>query len=298
MPEQTSGPKDQIIPSIALDNRPATSRQDSLTQTSSDVSPDSDQESNMSDDYEDDNDVPDSDAQDDTCGQNPDGQQREDYQDLGTLLRRCSIPHYDRNIKIFWTNDLRRRILTRERIVEELQAYQMATPTLFDGTTIAACADDIMEKHHKVFAILTLLDKGPCIRTVMNDRLLDTDLPLCTNKSTLCPLFRRSRKKSKPTPLTCLSSPDWRPVHREAFFKFQYSLDPQFLNLKEDRRTPEHRNFGYETVLPFMEEEERQRGGYGIVTKIKIHPDCHGFHDVLRSVRLPSLPFQACIADA
>jgi hypothetical protein len=255
-----------------------------------------DQRRSISDEEEDDTDVPDSDAYDDAYGQDPDGQQRVDFKDLGMLLRRCAIQHYDKQIKFFWTNKLLERILTRKRVMEELQAYQEVNPALFNGTTIAVCADNILKYHYKIFAILTLLGKGPCIRDVM-EALKDTDLPLSTSKSTLCPLYRRSRRTSKRQPVACLSRPDWKPVHREAFLRYQYALNPEFLDLEADRRTPKHRDFGYETVLPFIHEEEGQQGAYGTVTKVTIHPDCHGFRDVLKSVCSLLLPFYACTAD-
>jgi hypothetical protein len=251
---------------------------------------DSDQRSSMSDEYGDDNNMADVDEYEDTYGQDPDEQHREDYGELDNLLRRCAIQHYDRSTRFFWTNKLLERILTRKRVMEELEAYQKADPALFNGTTIAACADNIMETHLKVFAILVLLDKGPCIRDVMAT-LKDTDLPLSTNNSKSCRLYRHSRKTSKLQLVACLSRPDWKTLHREAFLKLQHALSPQYLDLEEDRRTPKHSDFGYETVLPFIHEEERQQGAYGVVTKVTIHPDCHGFHDVVKSVCSLLLPF-------
>jgi hypothetical protein len=276
---------EHMIPRIRLP-------QNSMMQNLGDFALDSDERSSTDDDCEDGNDLSDSDAQDDTCGQDPDRQQREDYKDLGNLLRRCSIRHYDRKTKYFWTNELLDRILTLERVMEELQAYQEKDPAFFGGKPITACAKNILKEHHKVFAILTLIDKGPCIKNVIADRLKDTDLPLSTNnESPSYPLYRRSRKKSEPQKVKCLSGPDWRAPHRELFFKYQYALDPEFLDLEQDRRTPKHKEFGCETVLPFLSQEERQQGGYGVVTKVDIHPNCHGFNDVLESVRLPFLSF-------
>jgi hypothetical protein len=42
------------------------------------------------------------------------------YRTLAGLLRRCNFKHADKRIGYFWSYDLLRRIMTKERIVEAL----------------------------------------------------------------------------------------------------------------------------------------------------------------------------------
>ena len=251
------------------------------------VVPDSEDNSSLSDDgamEEDHDEIYDYiENQDEIFGQDPEGQQRSEYKDLGTLLRRCAIQHVDKKrIKRFWPSKLLDQILTRDRIIEELRAYESDQPGLFDGESIDAFADDISRRHRKVFAILTLTGQGPCIKNIVNEGLQDRDLPLFAG-GTSYQIFRGSR--DLPELVQCFSSPTWHSCHKDMVLDLQYAVKPLVLNLEDDGRTPRHRNFHPKVVLPFMHEEERHRGGYGVVKEVTVHPDCHKFHKLLQSVR-------------
>ncbi|KAH7345790.1 kinase-like domain-containing protein [Pyrenochaeta sp. MPI-SDFR-AT-0127] len=226
------------------------------------------------------------DSQDEIYGQDPEGQQRSDYKDLGTLLRRCGIQHADkRRVKRFWPTSLLGRILTRDRIVEELQAYVEKEPTLYDGKALHVLADTILLHHRKVFTILVLIGKGHTIGIVIKEQLKDKHLPLQSHETT-CQLYREHRRSRQLRLVKCFSRPEWETFHRDGFSDFQYAVNPQILRLEEDKLTPKHEDFHLKVVLPFTNEEGRQQGGYGYVTEVKIHPDCHEFHKLLKSIEL------------
>lgn len=223
-------------------------------------------------------------------GHDPDGLQRDDYTDLGKLLRMCAIRHMDRRIQCFWPNELLNRILTRGRVVEELQEYQKADPRLFEGKALGALADNILLYHRKVFAILTLLAQGSCIENVIEAGLKDKHLPLYAREATEYKLYRKSRRDSKSHLVKCLLGQGWQTHQRERFLEIQYALNPQVMELNTDGRTPKHKDFELQDVLPFMHQKRRHQGGYGSVTEVRIHPDCHRFDNVLKSVCLSFPP--------
>jgi hypothetical protein len=231
-------------------------------------------------------------------GQDPEGQQRRDYRNLDNLLRTCAIRHSNKNIKYFWTPTLLRQILTKERVVEELSAYQQETPTLFGKYPIETLADSILLERLKFFAILILLHKGPCIEEVVSEGLADKDLPLQKDNTASCQLYQVSRKTRTSRLVQCFSGTGWATLHRDGFVLYQHALSPQFLEFEMDERTAKHREFDSDVVLPFVDEEDQEEGGCGVVTKVTIHPDCHSFyrgsHNLLNSVELVTRTSPRC----
>lgn len=213
------------------------------------------------------------------------GQHDAAYQSLDECLRKHAVPHCDTQIKWFWTERSLTQFLTKGRILKELHGYQIAKPALFSLQTLSELTDIIFKHHRKVFAILCLIGKGDVISDLMHE-LKDTDLPLQTlagdsNHN----LYRWSPQASGLVHVRSLSSPIWNTCDREAFSKYQRSVSPEFLEMDEDGHTPKHETFHKEVVLPFMGETDVECGGYGVVSKIEVHPDCHGFHNLLKTVR-------------
>lgn len=206
---------------------------------------------------------------------------------LGHVLRNSGHQHFDIRVKHFWTDDVLARTMTKHSVAVELQRYKGKDPALFTATPIETIADNILKHRRKIFAVLALLEKGACIEKVIAEGLVDKDLPLHTDGSSSCPLYRVVNSRSRK--VRCFSRRcDWNIVHREKFLTSQYAMSPQFLGFGPDGRTPKHEEFSPEVVLPIMQENERQQGGYGVIKKIKIAPTCHGFHNRLRLVRLPA----------
>lgn len=192
-------------------------------------------------------------------------------------------------MKWFWTEKSLTLLLTKDRILKELEGYQRAKPAPFRRQTPSELTDIIFQHHRKVFAILCLLGKGALIASVMHE-LRDTDLPLQTPADDgKYNLYRASPQASRLVRVKSLSTSIWNTCDREAFLKYQRLISPEFLEMDQDGRTPKHMTFHDEIVLPFMRITDGECGGYGVVSKIEIHPDCHGFHNLLTSVcRLPT----------
>ncbi|KAH7081175.1 kinase-like domain-containing protein [Paraphoma chrysanthemicola] len=211
----------------------------------------------------------------------PEGQLRSDYKNLDTLLRRCGIEYigHTRVMKCFWPAPLLQRIMTKDRIVEELEAYAVGAPDLFCGVALDALADTILHHYCKVFTLLILCDHGSFIQTVINEKLDDTQLPLAASGPT-----HQLSSMQQPNRVGKIFS-GWASLHREVFSDYQYAINPYVFTLADDGRTPRHKDFNKNVVLPFTNEAERHSGGYGIVTKVAIHEDCHKFQALLKSIK-------------
>jgi hypothetical protein len=226
-------------------------------------------------------------AQDEQYELDPDVEH--DYACLGTLMRKCGYRHCDkRTVRWFWPDELRERILTRDRIIKELQTYQEFDRTFFDGQAVHTLADTIMSSHHMIFAILTLVDRGSHIVKVIQDGVEDKHLPLMHMLETW-ELYRTANTTTKKKKARCFSHPSWGTHDRESFFRYQPCLRPAYLCFEAKNRTLKHMDFDVDTVLPFTHKEQGQQGGFGSITKIKIHPKCHEFHGILHSVSLTAL---------
>jgi serine/threonine protein kinase len=206
-----------------------------------------------------------------------------EYKDLDDLLRDVAIEHEDKDrIDSFWPSKLLATVLTRDRILEELIGLGDALVK----QTLSDLADEIFTRHRKIFAILSLLGKGTCIVELMDDNLKDTDLPLVPCDAEKGYRHILARRTLPMVPLQCLQ--DWPPQLRKSFKEMQHRLSPAFLDLTTDpasgQRVVQHKEFESAVVLPFMECEQKEHGGYGIVSRVKIHSHCHGFCDILRPI--------------
>jgi serine/threonine protein kinase len=225
-----------------------------------------------------------------TYGQNPQGQQRSDYKRLGILLRRCGIEHSDcteGNDKLFWPTPLLERILTRERIVEELDAPTQTGAPFHFNLASSAIAKQILDGRIKIFAVLLLLDQVQCIERALAEGLMDSHLPFEPHGD-YRQLYRASGSQTQL--VQCFSGLDWKPAERDHFSIYQQMVDPRILEMDGDGR-PKHEEFHPKAVLPFMQEvrqgmrkKKRDYGAFGVVSVVKIHPECHRFHDLLKSV--------------
>ncbi|KAH4943250.1 hypothetical protein HBI79_015750 [Parastagonospora nodorum] len=209
--------------------------------------------------------------------------EEEEKSGLGHSLLQCGFRHFDLRVKYFWTDDILANTMTKPSIVEELQKYQRDNPALFATTSIEAVADDVLKHRRKIFAVLALLDRGTCIEEVIAEGLVDKDLPLHTDGSSSCSLYRVVNSQDRK--VNCFSRRGWKTLHRETFLTCQYAMSPEFLGFAFDGRTPKHEEFSSAVVLPIIQEEEKHHGGYGVIKKIKLAPSCHGFHDRLRLIK-------------
>jgi hypothetical protein len=209
-----------------------------------------------------------------------------DYENLCHLLRICAIKHVDGTIGRFWPRAILDRIMTRDRIFQELSTYQ--SQSLTNGAeeqkhNVHQLADIIHAQYRVIFAILNLLMKGYCIQDFIREQLKDDDLPLIKQKRSWASVLQR-RLSNGYVPSDCRATEKWHPHERDIFADLQYQLSPVFLDMEPNGRDIKDLRLDSCAVLPFMEKDHRGQGGYGLVNRVKIHPECHAFRDILSSV--------------
>jgi hypothetical protein len=220
------------------------------------------------------------DDQDEIWEQDFEGEYTPDHETLEGLLRKVSVQHVDSaRTRCFWPTQALERVLTRDRVVEELKTYANVDPRFSDERLREDLTKNILLDSRKIFAILVLIGQGPFINNIVQDNLRDIDLPLVA-RGPSHQLYRRGRK----SPERSFTSGRWMTYQREIFSDLQYAVNPVILRMEADGHTPRHDVFSSKVVLPFIAESMRHDGGFGVVTKVKIHPDCHEFHNVLSSV--------------
>ncbi|KAF2134963.1 kinase-like protein [Dothidotthia symphoricarpi CBS 119687] len=203
---------------------------------------------------------------------------------LGYVLHESACKHEDSNIRRFWSPKVLDELMTLERIVEELNTYQADSSIgpLKTNDSVHALALTIRSHHRNIFVILTLLNKGQCIEQLIDEGIRDEHLPLIESMSQ-SRLYRRGRLRQE----VSYFSKHWETYEREAFAKEQYRLMPIVLDMQPDG-TVKHKTFNSRVVLPFVKQSgsgELEQGGYGVVKRVMVHPDCHRFQDVLQSIQ-------------
>jgi len=203
-----------------------------------------------------------------------------DYRDLDGLLRQCGPRQAKFRAKMFWPPPLFNRIMTYDRIMEELSSY-----TELDPNQIEAFASAIHSDCRVIFAVLCLMSTGPLIISVIKERITDSDLPLKPRKRNSDPhkVLYRNVLGSQPVKVSTFG--DWSPHSVESFIEYQYQLRPVYLEMEDDGRTAKHFALDEKQILPITEIERGESGSYGIVQKVKLHESGHGFHSILTSVR-------------
>ncbi|KAF4634373.1 hypothetical protein G7Y89_g3744 [Cudoniella acicularis] len=187
----------------------------------------------------------------------------------------------------FLPNDALERIVTRERVLNELSKYKLGSPAQLENF-----ANEIWKvtkirgketTRRKIFAILGLIEECGDIVNFIRNGLYDIDLPfvLAPHKAHPGrPQLWRKGMNGKLEPIQFLIK--WRtPVH-ESFHHNQWQLiAPYFRLLTESDGKVLHYPLDDHIILPFIEDDEVKQnprpaeGGYGDVWRVKIHPAHH-----------------------
>lgn len=188
--------------------------------------------------------------------------------DLIELLRHNAIKHADG--QTFWPRKLLQSILTPDRVKRQLQANYTSSGDIdrLSSTVTSTCL--------RVFAALTLIGKDNDFSKLVSIGITDDALPLQQAD------YVSSSISWAGSVLTCFDH--WTIVEREAFLNNQHRVNPQFLDFQPDRRTIKEEIYSSGILFPFLKEQHMHTSGYGAVSKVKIHTECHGFHDILESV--------------
>jgi hypothetical protein len=207
-----------------------------------------------------------------------DSQSDEESSKLHMLLRNHAIPHSGPHVTSFWSIQRLHEIMTPERILAQLESKNIPR----DNARL------ITAKYMRMYAILILNEMDGNITALMQEGIDDSCLPLV--KADLAKhknAFQMARSDRKQMPLACFKS--WKIAERESFLTCQYRFIPAVLEFKAGTKTIQHLDFKDAVVLPFSKSRPIREGGYGSVTETEVHPDCHGFQDVLKSVCCDSL---------
>lgn len=207
---------------------------------------------------------------------------------LNDELHDQAIKRPGQNASSYWPLTILEKILTVERITQELDKFALAHPKRFQKGD-ASLARKIGQHHRIVFALLCLCSKGACVLDCIEEKIEDEDLPLLVDEENGHSL---SRKRSPTHIIRCfeessMTGCSWERHERDYISSNQHRFLPAVFGLGTDGRTVQHMEFGINTVLPFMRQNNSQtvqEGGFGMVEQVQVHPDCHHFHDILPSV--------------
>ncbi|KAH6663157.1 kinase-like domain-containing protein [Halenospora varia] len=204
---------------------------------------------------------------------------------LGESIRAAIQVSQTREKRKFLPNDALDRIVTKERVRNELRNHNLGPPAQLD--TLADAIWEVTEPRgkettrRKIFAILGLIEQCEDIVDFIEGGLYDSDLPFILSdkghegRPQLC----RKGKNGKHEPIKFRNK--WKiPVH-ESFENNQWQLlAPYFQLLTESDRKVRHYPLANQITLPFIEDDEVKpgaghEGGFGDVWRVKIHSAHH-----------------------
>lgn len=210
---------------------------------------------------------------------------------LDKRLRRISVRHAFGTTFSFWPPPMWQALVTEQTIVEELLGLNKG----FNRRTASTLAKKISllgsERRLTVFTILVLSDNLDAVDHILQNckhgGIRDKDLPLVLRQNSWGDeeLIHHNGNQVAPC---CLGS--WKAVKLELFSDFQRRLSPPIFGLKQDDNTLIHLDLDDQAILPWCEVKENlvsldvMSGGFGTVSRVKIHPLCHRFSDTLKAV--------------
>ncbi|GAP89950.1 putative protein kinase [Rosellinia necatrix] len=138
---------------------------------------------------------------------------------------------------------------------------------------------DKKKRFWKIFAILVLIEKVDAVQEFIREGIDDGDLPFenleLDGRTETFELGRKPGQGKSSYTLKCFSSFTQRNLVN--FEDCQWAmLAPTFDRPR--RKNVQHHNLKNQTILPFLEEEEVSEGGFGRISRVKIHPDHHEFN--------------------
>lgn len=180
---------------------------------------------------------------------------------------------------VFYPRGSVEALITEEVVVKEITAYRANLEVFLSQDQIreyavTVCRALLPNNHErpsfkKIFAILLLMKRAWEIVRFVDGGLCDADLPLIavtTNPET--GLFKLRHKNDTVADLGCLR--DWDLIDHENFDRHQWAmLAPWFA---ESHQHPRFYKLDEKAIMPWLSETVTARGGYGTITRVKIHP--------------------------
>lgn len=215
-----------------------------------------------------------------------------DAVDLERQLRKCGVDHDERS-KQFWPPDVWRALMTRKAVQKELQKYYDLDEKKAEELTERIVgpqnlrSDESPKSYLHIFTTLILVNQANQIKPMVECQcgICDEHLPLAHDNTGMWYLRHKHG-----APIDCCFS-HWHTVSRQNFHDYQMRLDVPTFEFDRGNKV-KHYEFSREVVLPYMYCEEVKNiapvpaisGGSGSVRRVKIHPLCHKFGELLRSV--------------
>ncbi|KAM7185091.1 Protein kinase-like domain containing protein [Rhypophila sp. PSN 637] len=220
---------------------------------------------------------------------------------LDTLLRHCVIKTTDGGVRGFWTLKVLRHILSCERVRAQLRRdLDAGDLKLENSTTIDHLVDaihpheisspDDQSHYMRIYALLILCEESHRIPQFVERGESDMALPinLTLNQSW------RSGVESRTLSNPLVSFNSMKETLKNYMYNEQRRMLTPYFDLDKDGH-PRHRDLPAGTILPWWHEDSREmrpseestrEGGYGYVSKVKMHPTSHGFRSVLQTIHL------------
>lgn len=195
---------------------------------------------------------------------------------LEDLLRRKGIMHADGDGKLFWPMSALKKVMTESQILQELKRVKRVKG--LDGD-LFQLAHTIAAGYCKVFALLTLVGKAKHIQKFIQNGVKDQHLPLHAREAVHLNIFQRGPPYQRLACFDLLKTAD-----REVFLQYQHQINPVYLGFNQEHGNVLHVDLPSKAILPFTTAKAIREGGYSTVKEVTVHPDCHGFNDVLKPV--------------
>ncbi|KAI1747215.1 kinase-like domain-containing protein [Xylaria castorea] len=206
-------------------------------------------------------------------------------QSLELQLRTAMVNSVERNSgqKSFIPVDDLDSIINAKTILLELERLKIVPSRSLEDRTNQICAihegkspqdgKNTITTRRRIFATLVLINQTPAILEVIKGGLYDWDLPLALDRSHPgFPQLVRKGTGDKPNPV--VFSQNWPAYQHEAFFRCQWQLLSPYIEMRTQLGAKiNHYPLDPNIILPITTiNGPDRRGGFGNVSKIKIHP--------------------------
>ncbi|KAK8040029.1 hypothetical protein PG993_008440 [Apiospora rasikravindrae] len=177
-------------------------------------------------------------------------------------------------------NDLAIQCILRE-------TFSMEPERANDERHDQICGDEHQTSRRMVFTILVMEDQVKHIDDFISNKIYDINLPISWEGSNGNNSIRVRRTKGSESN-TKSSFPNWKVKHLRRFCDDQYHVITPFLHVSNKevyfyKMEPQIR-------LPFTDWELKKKGGYGAISRVKIHKAHHGFSSSTSAMKSDAEP--------
>lgn len=181
--------------------------------------------------------------------------------------------------------DALERTITRTRVQQEIrdvvpfEKLEDFTAQIWEVTSAPFSKSPSKKTtRRKIFAILALMQKTSEIVGFIEEKLYDSDLPFIISDGS-SPGLRQLVCKGNDDELHRIQLfAKWSTFELEYFSNAQrHFLAPYFRLSTKEKPKIKHYVLENQSILPFIENEEKREGGFSDVWRVKIHPAHHNY---------------------